>query len=261
MIDGSPPGRDEALERLAALQQRQDLRRACTAGSSYSPGLDRLRSAEQPRLQPKAIGRCEHARFLQLGSGAGKAGSFGNDDGVGCAAGPLAVQLPRNQKAVPTMSSSAAAATAESGACGQIARITRLALVPPKPKLLLSTAFTRPLLGDVRHEVDAPAGVARIVEVEVGGTIPSRIASMQKIASTAPAPPSRWPIADLVELIDSVPTALPNSFFTAPELELVAHRRRGAVRVDIVDVADVEPERFIATCMARKPPAPSDAAR
>ena len=31
----------------------------------------------------------------------------------------------------------------------------------------------------------------------------------------APAPPSRWPIADLVELIDTLPIALPNRRFTA----------------------------------------------
>ena len=32
----------------------------------------------------------------------------------------------------------------------------------------------------------------------------SRIARIEKIASTAPAAPSRWPIADLVEDIESL---------------------------------------------------------
>ena len=50
----------------------------------------------------------------------------------------------------------------------------------------------------------------------VGGTIWSRMARMQKIASTAPAAPSRCPIADLVEDIDILRRALPNSRLTAP---------------------------------------------
>ena len=46
---------------------------------------------------------------------------------------------------------------------------------------------------------------------------------MQKIASTAPAAPSRWPIADLVEDIDSLSAASPNSRFDRAQLDLVAH--------------------------------------
>ena len=33
----------------------------------------------------------------------------------------------------------------------------------------------------------------------VGGTTPSRIARIEKIDSTAPAAPKRWPMADLVD--------------------------------------------------------------
>jgi hypothetical protein len=40
--------------------------------------------------------------------------------------------------------------------------------------------------------------------LRVGGTTPSRIARIANIASTEPAAPSRWPIADLVEDIDSL---------------------------------------------------------
>ncbi len=50
----------------------------------------------------------------------------------------------------------------------------------------------------------------------VGGAIWSRIASTEKIASIAPAAPSRWPIADLVEDIVTLPAALPSRRSTAP---------------------------------------------
>ena len=50
----------------------------------------------------------------------------------------------------------------------------------------------------------------------VGGATWSRIASVQKIASTAPAAPSRCPIEDLVEDIVTRPAALPSSRVTAP---------------------------------------------
>ena len=50
----------------------------------------------------------------------------------------------------------------------------------------------------------------------VGGAMLSRIARMQKIASTAPAAPSRWPVDDLVDDIDTFDAALPSSRSTAP---------------------------------------------
>jgi hypothetical protein len=40
------------------------------------------------------------------------------------------------------------------------------------------------------------------------------MARMQKMVSTAPAPPSRWPIALLVEDIETLPMASPNRRFT-----------------------------------------------
>ena len=76
-------------------------------------------------------------------------------------------------------------------------------------------------------------GLSRL---SVGGTMPSRMASTEKIASTAPAAPSRWPMADLVEDMDSLPAALPTSALDRLQLDLVAERRRGAVGVDVVDV-------------------------
>src|SRR6185312_14345030 len=66
------------------------------------------------------------------------------------------------------------------------------ALVPPKPKLLdmaTSTLWSRATLG-TRSIAVVTSGLSRLM---VGGTLPSRIASRQKIASTAPAAPRRWP--------------------------------------------------------------------
>ena len=50
----------------------------------------------------------------------------------------------------------------------------------------------------------------------VGGAIWSRMASTVKAASTAPAAPSRWPIADLVEDMATLPAAWPSRRSTAP---------------------------------------------
>ena len=56
-------------------------------------------------------------------------------------------------------------------------------------------------------------GLSRLI---VGGAIWSRMASTVKIASIAPAAPSRWPVADLVELMVALPTASPSRRSTAP---------------------------------------------
>ena len=65
----------------------------------------------------------------------------------------------------------------------------------------------------------------------------SRIARIEKIASTAPAAPSRWPIDDLVDDIEMRAGGIADQALDRAELDLVAERRRGAVRVDVVDVA------------------------
>ena len=59
------------------------------------------------------------------------------------------------------------------------------------------------LLGLLGHEIDAFGAFVRI-------------ARMQKLASTAPAPPSRCPIADLVLLIDAPLRSSPSTRLTAP---------------------------------------------
>ena len=94
-------------------------------------------------------------------------------------------------------------------------------------------------------------GLSRL---SVGGAMLSRMASTEKIASTAPAAPSRCPMADLVDDMASLPAALPNRRSTARELDLVAHRRRGAVRVDVVDVARLRRRRASApsACSGRR---------
>src|SRR5687768_2551678 len=89
------------------------------------------------------------------------------------------------------------------------------ALVPPKPKLLLSTALTLrslALCGTRSTPAQPSDGLSRL---SVGGTIWSRMARMQKMLSTAPAPPSRWPIADLVLLIDAPHRSSPNTRLAA----------------------------------------------
>ena len=57
------------------------------------------------------------------------------------------------------------------------------------------------------------AGLSNLI---VGGAMPSRIASTQKIASTAPADPSKCPIEDLVDDITAFSAASPNNRSTAP---------------------------------------------
>src|SRR5580704_10492209 len=77
------------------------------------------------------------------------------------------------------------------------------ALVPPKPNEFVRTYSTLRALAVLatRSMSQAGDGLSRL---RVGGTTPSRIARMAKIASTVPAAPNRWPIADLVEDIDNL---------------------------------------------------------
>src|SRR5205814_355773 len=77
------------------------------------------------------------------------------------------------------------------------------ALVPPKPNEFDSTYLTRRARASLgtRSMSQEGDGLSRL---RVGGTMPSRSARIAKIASTLPAAPSRWPIADLVDDIDSL---------------------------------------------------------
>src|SRR6476619_7661454 len=73
----------------------------------------------------------------------------------------------------------------------------------------------------------ATEGLSRL---RVGGARLSLIDSAEKIASTAPAAPRRWPIADLVDDMETLPAALPNSRSTA------ASSISSPIGVDVVDV-------------------------
>src|SRR5262249_62257868 len=74
----------------------------------------------------------------------------------------------------------------------------RLALVPPNPKEFDRAArILRRLACLGARAMSQPSdGFSRL---RVGGATWSRSARTEKIASTAPAAPSRWPVADLVE--------------------------------------------------------------
>src|SRR5688572_17482783 len=89
------------------------------------------------------------------------------------------------------------------------------ALVPPKPKEFDNATLIgriRALCG-TRSIAVATEGLSRL---RVGGATPSRIARIEKIASTAPAAPSRCPVDDLVDDIEIFEAALPTSRSTAP---------------------------------------------
>src|SRR5690606_29595141 len=88
------------------------------------------------------------------------------------------------------------------------------ALVPPNPNELDSATSIlrwRGLCG-TRSIGVSTAGLSRLI---VGGAMLSRIARIEKIASAAPAAPSRCPIDDLVDDIEAEPAASPNSRSTA----------------------------------------------
>src|ERR1700733_7032312 len=94
------------------------------------------------------------------------------------------------------------------------------ALVPPKPNEFDSATLISRLRGvcGTRSIAVCTDGFSRLM---VGGAMLSRIARMLKIASTAPAAPSKCPVDDLVDDI---------------EFDFVTGLRRGAVCVDIVDI-------------------------
>src|SRR3546814_19503200 len=95
------------------------------------------------------------------------------------------------------------------------ARMT-LALVPPKPKELDSARRTgRSLATWGVRSMSAQLGEG-LSRLRVGGPTLSRIARIDKIASTAPAAPRRWPLADLVDDMETVLPASPNRRRTPP---------------------------------------------
>lgn len=77
------------------------------------------------------------------------------------------------------------------------------ALVPPNPKefdIAISIFFCLAILA-TKSISQFSEGLSKF---KVGGAILSLIAKREKIASTLPAAPSKWPMADLVEDIESL---------------------------------------------------------
>src|ERR1700722_1014309 len=89
------------------------------------------------------------------------------------------------------------------------------ALVPPKPNEFDRATLISRLRGicGTRSIAVSTDGLSRLM---VGGAMLSRIARMLKIASIAPAAPSRCPVDDLVDDIDTLDAAFPKSRSTAP---------------------------------------------
>src|SRR6476620_909798 len=83
-------------------------------------------------------------------------------------------------------------------------RNTSEALVPPKPNEFDSTTSTLRLRDScgTRSIAVSTDGLSRLI---VGGTTWSRTARTEKIASTAPAAPSRCPIDDFVDDMEMRP--------------------------------------------------------
>ena len=73
----------------------------------------------------------------------------------------------------------------------------------------------------------------------VGGAIWSRIAITQMPASTPPAPPSKCPVMDLVELTATFLACSPKHA-DGNRLHPISQRRGRAVRVDVVDLVRLQ---------------------
>src|SRR3978361_1038602 len=93
--------------------------------------------------------------------------------------------------------------------------MTREALVPPQPNEFDNATLISRRGGfcGTRSIAVSTDGLSRLM---VGGAMLSRMARMQKIASTAPAAPSRCPVDDLVDDIDTVEAALPSRGVAGP---------------------------------------------
>ena len=113
------------------------------------------------------------------------------------------------------------------------------ALVPPKPNELDSTVSISRFcaLCGTRSMAVSTEGLSRL---SVGGAMLSRMASTEKIASTAPGRAQQMADRRLGGRHGELAGGVAEQPLDGGELDLVAHRRRGAVRVDVVDVARLE---------------------
>jgi hypothetical protein len=87
----------------------------------------------------------------------------------------------------------------------------------------------------VRHVVQIAFG-SGFCKLMVGGTTPCLMASAQTVISTAPAAPSMWPVAPLVELTATFFAWLAENGLDGLRFADVALRRGGAVGVDVGNV-------------------------
>ena len=110
------------------------------------------------------------------------------------------------------------------------------AFVPPKPNELDSATLISRFFAScgTRSIAVSTEGLSRL---SVGGTILSRIASAEKIASIAPAAPSKMTGRRFCRRHREPARAVAEQTFDRLELDLIAHRRRRAVGVDVVDLA------------------------
>src|SRR5207244_12979783 len=94
-------------------------------------------------------------------------------------------------------------------------RITKDALFPPIPNEFDRTSSMSRLFAwcGTRSIGVSTDGLSRLM---VGGATRSRMARIEKIASTAPAAPNKCPIEDLVEDMHMRAAALPTRRCTAP---------------------------------------------
>src|SRR6185437_13506675 len=134
-------------------------------------------------------------------------------------------------------------------------RNTNVPLVPPKPNELDSTTSSfasRATFGTKSRSQPSP-GFSRLM---VGGTMESRIARIEKIASTPPAAPSRCPVMDLVELTINLFAYSPNTLL----MPCTSATSPACVEVPCALMyctsSKFKPASFIAARMQRAPPSP-----
>ena len=186
MIDGMPSG--TVISRWTGWPCWSRSRIAApliARGNLELAGLDRVARAEQPRAQHGSCSAMPGSApaFSSWSRDRGERSSLPATTIVSLAAAAGARPTPEqisSQRERDARSASPQAAGCRTPA--QTAFMTRLALVPPKPKLLLSTARTSRFLAlcGTRSTPSVPSsGLSRL---SVGGTIWSRIARMQKIA-------------------------------------------------------------------------------
>ena len=140
-------------------------------------------------------------------------------------------------------------------------RVHSTALWPPNPnEFEMATAVARcgGAAGAVRARSRGRAPPRAPPSRASAARRPSRSASTVATASTAPAAPSRWPIADLVLTTPGcVAGALAERRLERRRLGAVVERRRRAVRVDVVDVRPARGRRRAsAAAIAVAAPAP-----